>query len=189
MKRVLWLVCVGLAVASPLSAQEPGSQVTPGRVGFPRVDLRLDQLAPKDWKVSDIETDVWPYGYLRPVRGAGLAITLRGPLVVHGFKGEPALELLNIWIMPKEYQAVAPRFPETSFPPAELLGLANRGPDKRYLIYVMRTGIKSWPAWEKDIRNYFGIQSPNNAAQPQMPPPPEPFPYVPPLPGPVQRAR
>ncbi len=204
MNRVLWLACMGLAAASSLSAQEPKAAVAPGGVDFPKVELRLDQLVPKDWKAAGIETNCWPYGDARSARnveGTGLAITLQGPMIVQGPKGEPALECLTVWIMPEGYHPSADPWPG-ALTPATLLGPIGRryfGPPdkwasgliergKRYLIYVKAwTEVKSWPTWEKEIRDYFVIQPPNGAGQFQMPPPPEP--NVPPLPGPAQRTR
>ena len=160
-----------LVTVAPLLAQESRSQVAPDKVDFPKVHLLLHQLVPKDWRASGIETDSLPYGTGKPEEGTGLALTLQGPLTVRGAKGEPTLECLTIWIMPEEFQPASVPFPSPLSPPKRFGPIGKRyfGPPdkwhtapiekgKRYLIYVKPwTEVKSWPTWEKDIRDYFGI--------------------------------
>ncbi len=178
MKAFCSLICVGLLAASPLLAEEPQSQPAPDKA--PKVRLRLDQVLPKDWKAAEIETGAVPYGMGSAAGGTGLAITLQGPMMVQGPKGEPRLECLTIWIMPEEFQPPKGPFPGALTPPVLFGPIGKRyfGPPdkwltapiekgKRYLIYVKAwTELKSWPTWETDIRDYFGIREASKPGPP-----------------------
>lgn len=165
-----------VAIGAPFLAEplETTPKAVPRDAGFPNVSLPLDRLVPTHWKTYRMDTGTYPYGVGNPDASSGLAITLRGPLTVRGTKGQPAQEEVCIWIMPPDYKHVR-LIPDQAFVPSFRVGLSAPGtrafgtPGKHspspgtkgtgYLIYFAPfSDVESWPTWEKDIQDFFGIE-------------------------------
>ncbi len=162
----------GIGASSLQSAQEPVAPVAPGKAGFPNVYLPLDKLVPKDWRIVGIDTASMPVDTGKPEERKGLAISLQGPETVGGLKPQP--EWVGIWIMPADYKLANPspdrqaaifwRFglsaPGTrSFGSPGMWTPSGGADGNGYMIcFTSVPGVKSWPTWEKDIQDFFGIQ-------------------------------
>lgn len=164
---------MGIGASSLQSAQEAVAPVAPGKAGFPNVYLPMDKLVPKDWKIVGIDTASMPVDTGKPEDRNGLAVTLHGPEMVGGLKAQP--ESVTIWIMPADYKRAryAPRDQQAavnyrfglSAPGTRTFGAPGKWTPSEgldgtgYMVYFASWGgVKSWPSWEKDIQEFFGIQ-------------------------------
>lgn len=147
MRKEILMLCL-LLVCSVAIAAEPA---------FPQVNINLNKLAPTNWVTSNIGTRAKPYGWDQSHgKDSGFGLTLKGPRTVRGSKGEPALEAITIYIMPKDFLPVA-------LPPPGAPGLSSialgRTKDGNQIYLKIWSEIETWPDVGTDIQNYFEIKT------------------------------
>ena len=146
MRKQISMLCL-LLVCSVAIASEPA---------FPQVDISLNKLAPTNWITSNIDTRAKPYGWNQsPGKDSGLGLTLKGPNTVRGSKGEPALEAITIYIMPKDFVPVVLPPPGTPLLSSVSLG---RTKDGNQIYLKIWSEIETWPEAKTDIQDYFELK-------------------------------
>jgi hypothetical protein len=124
---------------------------------FPGVDTNLRGLLPKEWQITQVDYTTRPFGMAQaPAAQSGLGINLVGLLGARGPQGEYLSEAITLWIMPKTYMPTEQLMKKTPASTTRFIGSTPAG----YRIYaIVWSKAPSWPAWEQQLRTYFGLPS------------------------------
>lgn len=155
-KQMMAIVAAALVVGVAVA----GSDTTNAIVS------EISGILPKGWTVTS-RTNTVPYNLsIQPGRPKGTSLAFVGTVTVKGPRGiNPEKESFVVWIMPSDYEPIAPET-VAQFQEARLLG--TNGTMAVYWT-TFTTGTPSWERWQDDLTRHLGITKAQQRAAPLPP--------------------